>query len=332
MVRRGRRVFLHMNPDGPDQHSAFETDDPAMAEALEWFARLRDDTAGIADTEGLMLWLDADPAHQLAYAEVETLWADLDAVSAPRALPGAFDGPAPKPLRWRWGGGALAASLALVLAFNAHGLWIAARADASTGTGEVRALTLADGTRVALDADSAIAVAIDPGSRRITLLKGRAWFDVVHEARPFTVALGNAQVRDIGTSFEVAERGEGGEVVVSQGRVELTTAGGRALQLTKGEAARFDVAGRSRLVEAVPGVAAWRQHQLQFVDQRVADILGDLARYGAGRPVLLDGALAGRRITGVVDLADPAAARDAVLARAGAQARRLGPWLFVTAS
>ncbi|WEK45158.1 MAG: FecR domain-containing protein [Candidatus Andeanibacterium colombiense] len=319
-----------MSPEDHDPEGGFLPEDPAAAAALEWFARLRDDTAGVAETEGFMLWLDENPAHERAYAEIESLWADLDEVTPP--LPASDVLPASRTARkWRGASGAVAASLALVLALNAPGLWIAAVADASTGTGELRELTLADGTRVALDADSAIDVAIDPGSRRIRLLKGRAWFDVVHEARPFTVALDNAQVRDIGTAFEVAERSQGGEVAVSQGRVELTTGGGRALQLGQGQAARFDGAGRSRPVEAAPGVAAWRQHRLQFVDQRLEDILGDLARYGAGRPVLLDGALAGRRITGVVDLSDPAAARDAVLARVAAQGRRVGPWLFVTA-
>lgn len=320
---------------GPEDHAfpgIFEAGDSAGAAAIEWFVRLRDETFGVADTEAFMGWLDEDPAHAAAYAEVEALWGELDAVPPPAAVAEQVRQPERPPRRkLRWAGLAFAASVALVLGLQTPRLWIAAIADARTGTGELRELTLADGTEVVLDAHSAIDVAIDAGSRRIRLLEGRAWFNVAHEARPFTVSLGDAEVRDIGTAFEVVRRGKGGEVAVTEGLVELTAAGGRALQLGAGEAARFDGEGRSRPVAAAPGAATWRQGRLQFVDMRLADLLDDLARYGAGSPALLDGELARRRVTGVVDIGDPVGARDAILARVGARGRRIGPWLFVTA-
>ena len=293
------------NDDDDRLAGAIGDDDPISAEALE-------------------------PEHRQAYAEIESHWSDLGAVD-----PSAVAGPAsgqdnakPAFRRRRRAGGALAASLALLLAFSAPQLWVAIIADASTGRGETETLTLADGSEVALGADSAIDVAIDADRRRIRLLKGRAWFNVAHEARPFTVALGDAQVLDVGTAFEVVKRSGGGEVAVTNGLVELTADGGRALRLHAGQTARFE-AGLSRLVGSVPGTAAWREGRLQFVDTRLSDVLDDLERFGATRTILLDRELGRLKLTGVVDLADPSAAQEAILERAGGSARRVGPWLFV---
>ncbi len=333
MVRPVSRVFLCMRSDENIPPEGPGLGDPVAAAALDWFVRLRDDAPPEEELHRFTLWRDADPAHAEAFTEIEALWSDMDAVPSPRPLRRAWDEPAAQRPRSRaawplWGGGAIAASLALALA--APPLWLAAVADARTGTAEVRHLTLADGSRVSLDADSAIAVAIDADGRRIRLLRGRAWFSVAHESRPFTVAVGDAQVRDIGTAFEVTQRDDGGEVAVTAGLVELTSAGGRALRLSKGQAARFGDDGRSRLVQTPPTPIAWRSGRLQFVAAPLSDVLDDLARYGAGRPFMLADDLARRRITGAIDLAEPAAARDTILARVGARAQRIGPFLLVT--
>ena len=326
-------VFLPMSFDEHSVPEENEPDDPIAAAALDWFVRLRGEGIREEDRRMFERWRDADPAHADAFAEVEALWSDLDAVSPPLPLPHAWAEPSrvrkPARGRWRlWGTGAIAASF---LAIGAPQLWIMAIADARTGIAERRALSLADGSHVTLDADSAIDVSIDADSRRIRLLRGRAWFEVAHEARPFTVAVGNAQVRDIGTAFDITKRGDGGDVAVTQGLVELTAAGGRALRLGRGGAARFSGAGRYDFVPPPPLPASWMKGRLQFVGMPVSDVLDDLARYGAGRPLILSDDVARRRITGSVDLAHPAAARDAILARASAQALRVGPWLFVTA-
>ena len=308
-----------------------EHEDPLSVEALEWFVRLRDEALDQSVSMQFSSWLDQSPRHREAYAEIESLWSDLDAV-APSSSEPQVQRPQLEHNQMRWrsrGGWALAASVALLVAFNAPQLWDVAAADVSTGAGETRTLTLADGTQVALAGDSAIEISINSDQRRIRLLKGRAWFNVVHEARPFTVAFSNAQVRDIGTAFEMIERESGGEVIVSDGAIELTVSGGRALRLHKDQAARFEQDHRE-LVGSVPGAATWRVGRLQFVDEPVSDVLDDLERFGAPRAIVLNRDLGHRRMTGVIDLADPIAAQEAILDRAGARGRRLGPWLFVT--
>src|SRR3546814_3423601 len=81
-------------------------------------------------------------------------------------------------------GAAAAACLAVVSAPTLLLMW---QSDYRTGTGEMRNVTLSDGSSVTLDTGSAIAVNYGDGRRGVRLLAGRAWFDVANdESQPFT--------------------------------------------------------------------------------------------------------------------------------------------------
>src|SRR3546814_7213537 len=65
----------------------------------------------------------------------------------------------------------------------------------ATTTGEQRTVALDDGSRVVLDTDSDLQVQYGKRERRLTLLKGRADFQVQHDTdRPFVVLVGDASV------------------------------------------------------------------------------------------------------------------------------------------
>lgn len=312
-------------PRTPPPTSPAPGDDEIVdAVALDWFVRLQDEDPAESLRADFEAWRDADPVHAAAWDEIETLYADLDDVPPPR-----------RPARQRrpgWGpasirlraAGAMAASAVL-----AAGLaWASWPSDLTTAVGERRTVVLADGTTAVLDADSALDVEITPEGRRIHLVRGRAWFDVRHEARPFVVEAGSASVRDIGTGFEVSRHGRAGSVAVSEGEVELSVADGPALRLTEGQAARFSV-GQLRRAEDTTRVATWRSGRLEFQGAPLRQVLDDLARMGAGRSVIFSDDLADRRFTGAFDDDDPEAVLEAVLERAGARSRRFGPLRLV---
>ena len=78
------------------------------------------------------------------------------------------------------------------------------RSDFSTGTGETKSLTLADGSHVELNARSAIALHYDAGQRRVMLLAGEGWFEVSRDpARPFVVEAAGGTATALGTAFGV---------------------------------------------------------------------------------------------------------------------------------
>jgi len=97
-------------------------------------------------------------------------------------------------------------TLVLVSAIGGWVWWSRAHAGVySTGVGERRTLTLADGSVVTLDARSRIQVKYRDRERLIDLDQGQARFDVAKDpARPFRVsAAGRETVLAFGTQFNV---------------------------------------------------------------------------------------------------------------------------------
>ena len=56
--------------------------DPIRTQAAAWFARLHADELSEQEEAEHQIWLDADPAHRLAYEQVERMWTMLSDFSA----------------------------------------------------------------------------------------------------------------------------------------------------------------------------------------------------------------------------------------------------------
>ncbi|MGP5355437.1 FecR family protein [Pseudomonas helleri] len=161
----------------------------AKDEALAWFVRVNSGDAGDAELRAHRRWLAASDDNRAEYERISGIWSDFDKVADPR-LPLTMRKPPlgrrPGRRAFLAGGLATAAGLAAVTAIN--GLPAGFLADYSTGTGEQRSLTLADGSTVNLDADTALVVKFNDRERRLLLLSGRAFFAVAKDAhRPFVV-------------------------------------------------------------------------------------------------------------------------------------------------
>lgn len=122
----------------------------------------------------------------------------------------------PHPLQWAAGAGVAAAVAALWLWGPLTPAYYA------TGIAEVRDIRLSDGSDVTLGASSSLAVAFRRHERRVTLTSGVAFFSVVkNPSRPFVVLVGDEEVRDVGTKFEVRRGPTGMRVSVLEGIVEV---------------------------------------------------------------------------------------------------------------
>lgn len=309
----------------------------AQRQARQWLLRLND-AGGDAWLGAFQAWLAADPQHALAYAEVDALW-QASALPAQRlaaeegdalgALLAAMDRPAPRRVqtnhrRWAY---PLASAACLLLMLWAGGWWSPGHwltdlsADYVSAPGEVREITLGDGSRLTLDADSAVAVSLDGVQRRIDLLRGAASFAVKHLPKPFVVRAGEGEARVLGTEFEVRRLGEQTRVTVAEGRVSVR--GSHAVgmpEVVLGAGERVSIDG-TRLGDAQPADAqaalAWRQGWLTFYRAPLGEVLERLGTYYPGRIVLLDSELAQRRVSGSFRSADPQAALDSLQAVVG---------------
>jgi transmembrane sensor len=184
------------------------------------------------------------------------------------------------------------------------------RLEVSTAVGEVRDLTLKDGTRISLAPGSRIRTRVGPRGREVELTAGEAFFEVAHDPRrPFTVQAGDTVIRDIGTRFDIVRTGARVRVSVLEGSVEVSRRSGEgstARTLVGGQGAETGpaplagVAGLRPapiLVQAAsPTAGSWRSGRLSYDDARLGDIVADLNRYYPAGVRLQDPALAGRRV------------------------------------
>jgi transmembrane sensor len=166
-----------------------------------------------------------------------------------------------------------------------------------TGTGETRTIRLDDGSKVTLGGQSEVQVEFSSTERKLRLLKGEAFFDVVHlPGRVFVVEAGEAIIRDIGTKFDVNRAGVDVQVAVLEGAVEVrpattkTTeapatvvrAGQKVEAVSRKEpnAARVTVLEPVKIVNEAT-VVSWRSGRLVYEDASLADFVADVSRYYA---------------------------------------------------
>ncbi|KAG1547828.1 hypothetical protein G6F50_013508 [Rhizopus delemar] len=150
------------------------------------------------------------------------------------ALKERFPLPDPKTLQRRRGGRAAKVVLP-ALALMAGALLLVDPAwqvqDHRTAAGERRALELADGSHLLLDAGTHLQVRRHLRSRQVVLIQGRARFQVQHLAwRRFEVDAGPVRVRNYGTVFDVDRQGDLSEVTLWRGEVGVRAEGSDAEQ------------------------------------------------------------------------------------------------------
>lgn len=304
------------HPDSPPP-------DPALEEAVDWFVRRDAGPFSEAEERSFEAWLAADPAHGAAYREIERIWSDAERlpVTAP-----------PRPQsRFRQGAAmAVAASLLLLVLV---GLDVPTRlqADARSGVGETKTVTLPDGSTAMLNTASAIAVDYTADERRVRLLSGEAAFTVARDAgRPFRVEASGGLSTALGTVFLVRALDDGATVTVLESRVAVALAGGKAV-LAPNQRVSYAADRGLGPVESVDARAAmaWRRGKLIFADRRLGEVIEELNRYHLGEIRILDPALAERKVSGVFETRDPVAAVDALESSLGLRSTRLSDLLIL---
>lgn len=307
--------------------NAMDADDELFAEASGWYYRLQAEDLDDTEREAFAAWLARGPAQLKAWNEM------LD-------LLGALREPAQRirqtqRARWRkppvrvW---ANAAAVLLMLGVLAASPWPDRwRADYATATGESRAIALADGSQLQLNTDTAVQVEMREGERRVRLLRGEAWFDVSHDAsRPFLIRSGDGWVKVVGTRFSVAQQGGQTRVRVAQGKVQVSADNRQSVLLEPGRGVEY----RGTQLGAEHGfdVAAefaWRQRQLVFRQQPLAEVVDALNRYWPGQTLVLGDALRQRKVSGVFEIDKPDAVLKALTHTLGLRAEQYTPYLRV---
>lgn len=303
-----------------------EPPDTAFAEASAWAFRLEE----APHDEGLQAefaeWLARSDGNRLAWQATSRAWHLSAMVEGNR--PGR---PAP---RRRLAAQLIGAAAALLLLVAWPAVELGLLADYQTATAQSRHIVLEDGSFVELAGGSAIALDFDAGARRISLLKGEIFLEVVADPRrPFSVRAGSLEATVVGTSFDVALTDRSFTVAVATGAVRVSRDGapGDTVQLAPGEGVVFDRAGHAsrRLATPAQSVAAWRRGQLVFEDAPLMDVVETLQRYEGGAIVVASADLRSKRVTGVYQASDPVGSLRILAGPYGGHVRTVSPYLTI---
>jgi len=263
--------------------------------AVGWVVAQAD--PAFADWDGFLAWLEADPAHASVY---EAVLAAGDASDpALRSMPVLETAPERRPI-WRRQatGGLLAAGIVAAIGLGYVNLRPAPFV-IETAPGEHRTVTL-DTATIALNGDTRL-ILDHHNPHRATLDRGEALFDVKHDtANPFAVKVGEDEVQDVGTRFDITRDPAGTRVAVAEGMVVYNPKA-EAVRLGPGQTldARNSASEVRVATAATSDIGSWREDRLSYRQAPLSIVASDLSR-GLGLPIDAAPGVADKPFTGVI--------------------------------
>lgn len=300
-------------------------------QALSWFVRMKSGEASVSEHRDCAAWRAGHPENEAEYARLQRMWSDLDHAHAPSPRHGTGRPHARRGFSRR---GLLGAGAALAAAGTAA--WMGGASDylfsdQFTGTAEIRELTLVDGTRVTLDADSAFSVDYSQSRRRLSLHRGRAYFDVARdETRPFSVVAASGSVTALGTQFVVQIWGDQVTTSVQESAVSVLAPNGAGIRLATDETVSYGPSGLGTVENCDAEVeTAWRRGRLIFEDRPLGRVVSEVNRYRRGTIRILDGRLQNLRVSGIFDVANPDGVLDAIVQTLPVRSLEITPYVVL---
>lgn len=316
--------------------SARKTEERAAA----WLAKRDSGHWSVDDERELQAWLDASTAHTVAFIRLETVWGEARRLKALGA--GVQPGVVPPPNAWHpsalfepresaasgattspetvtapmtqsprraWLRYAVAAGvmLAAVSAFT----WYSRTPGPyyRTPVGGLTSVPMTDGSKVTLNTDSAIRLAVTEKERGVLLERGEAFFEVAKDpGRPFVVSAGHKRVIAVGTKFSVRRNGDEVRVFVTEGKVrfedDLLAESPREQHgslLAAGSMARAGDSGvlvQEKPLAEVEDYLSWRSGYVTFHELPLAEAVAEFNRYNERKIVIEDPQVAAIRVSG----------------------------------
>ncbi len=301
--------------------------------AAYWVMRLESPSCGPADRAAFEAWRTESEEHARAFAQTRDALGTLDRHLNDPELTAlgerVFEATRmPRQRRLQRAAAGLAAGVAVLLGTALY--WqrapepvvpaphALAASTFETAVGERSTVELSDDSTVTLNTDSRISVRFTARShtRRVTLERGEAHFQVAKDRRPFEVFAGDRRIVALGTAFDVRLLPDQDSVLVTlvEGRV-LVDAVGAADTLPGSPPAKSPShtqleAGEQLVVKPnepptvlaadLERAAGWREGRLLFRDQALPDAVSEINRYSRRKLVVDDDArLDAIRISGV---------------------------------
>ena len=285
----------------------------SLEQAAQWYVQLHDEQ--VADHERLrwQAWLAQSAEHQEAWRYVERVgqrFAPLQGENEAHAVS--------HTLRSSRASISRRQSLKGLLILAATGLsgWAAWRstplpdtverlsADLSTGTGETREATLSDGSRIWLNALSALNVRFDTAQRLLQLRVGEVLIETAKDAgRAFLLDTAHGRMQALGTRFSVRQDDRQTWLNVYESAVQVRNRRGQVEVVPAGRQLVFSADHLGDATPANPSREAWRQGLLLADNLPLGELIEELSRYRPGH-LHCDPAVAALPVMGSFPLKD----------------------------
>lgn len=304
------------------------------AAAAAWFERREWSNWDAAAEEALETWLSESTAHRIAFVRLEAAWERAERLKAlgagvppgrvparpsfgfmraKPAIPLSKEPPIvsgvahdkdgwPAGRNWAVGFSSVAAVLVLVVWYHSEARWHIY----GTPVGTIAPVVLADGSRITLDSNTRIEVALDTDRRLVRLDQGEALFDVAKDPmRPMIVEVADKRVTAVGTEFSVRRDSDEIRVLVKEGRIRIDDgrgpAGANTAELDAGGEASTngsDIATERVGLTEIERALSWREGYLEFHETPLPQVVAEFNRYRVQRIEIDDPRLNAIRIGG----------------------------------
>ncbi|EJN02561.1 FecR family protein [Phyllobacterium sp. YR531] len=300
-------------------------------EAADWLLRNRETAQTDTEKAAFRRWHD-DPENGRIYKAAETLLGDASlAIQSDSGLRDLKIKPTNKVTAVVSSAVAVMALGSLFFMFDGP---MRLRADLISAAGEMPLMTLEDGSKIQLNASSAVAFDYDFNRRIVRLLRGQAFFEVAADAhRPFSVETKNTRVTALGTAFDVRAGDTETDVTVTQHAVVVEPRNGsqQHVEVNEGEQVSWSAAtgiGPARKIDSDTALA-WRRGQLSVDNAPLSYVAEEIGRHFSGRIVIASNALANRRVSGTLSVNDTDAALSFLRTALNVQTYKIGPLIMI---
>ena len=286
-------------------------------DAVSLFVRMSAEEASEADMQELLEWAEDAPEKLDAVEALSEIWEQAGELRPDKTL--FFEDDGQTSVRWwqqvweffrqDWrpvAGVALVAALVMMVVTTTVFQSADIRPSFATVRGKTQDIQLADGSKVYLNGLSRIEVNYSDETRRIEMLEGEVYFKVAHDtARPFVVSVADAEVRAVGTAFDIDAGAQAMTVIVTEGIVSIKR-GNVSDQFSAGTKVVIPAQARTvrdyvvtKLVHSdFEAAVSWREGVLNFSGDRLSVALERINRQSSKRIVLGDPALGDLQIFG----------------------------------
>lgn len=174
-------------------------------------------------------------------------------------------------------------------------------ADLRTATAQRGDFNLSDGSKLRLDARSAVDINFTDSERNLLLRAGKLIIEVSDDPRPFVVQTSHGFARGAGARFMVSLQGNSTHVWGMRSSLCIGRLNDRCSALQSGEGARLDSKGITPLAAYRKGESSWESGKLSVDDWALGEVIEALQPYRRG-VIRISTAAARLRVSGLFSL------------------------------